>query len=443
MMLACLAALNAPRARSHLNKASLTIGLVNTIDLTTYDFQNGLLLQLEENMEAAARVMRESLDAGRRCGWPLREHIALIGCALTATETGDLETATRTVDEALSHPFHAVCQWHQWLCALVEANLASRLLDQSRCLQALRRAFHLSMEYGFDYGPLLYTSRDVMPRLCATALKHDISSTQVKGIIRRHSLPAPSQADERWPWPVKIHTFGHFAIEYDDHCSLSSRKESRKALDLLKLLIALGAGGEVYTERLTLLLWPDADEIAGRNSFENTLHRLRKILGDQQLQLRSGTLSLNPATCWNDVQALETCISSPLLVDGENVITLAEQAMRLYAGTFLPGEDRHAAVTLMRERMQSRFIRRMEILGSALEGQGNYAMCAQLYRRVLEQNPLAESVCRNLIRCLIVLGDRSEAFDVYRRCRQQLSIVLGIRPSPATEALICSLKTTE
>ena len=101
--------------------------------------------------------------------------------------------------------------------------------------------------------------------------------------------------DERWPWPVKIYTLGRFAIEYDDHRSLSSRKESRKALDLLKLLISLGAGGKVSTGRLTALLWPDADVVAGRNSFENTLFRLRKILGDQQLQLRSGTLSLNTA----------------------------------------------------------------------------------------------------------------------------------------------------
>ena len=85
----------------------------------------------------------------------------------------------------------------------------------------------------------------------------------------------------------------------------------------------------------------------------------------------------------------------------------------------------------------------MGVLGTTLEAQGKHAMSAQLYRRILEQNPLAESIYRNLIHCLIFLGDRSEAFDVYRRCRHQLSIVLGIRPSSATEALVRTLRKPE
>ena len=45
-----------------------------------------------------------------------------------------------------------------------------------------------------------------------------------------------------------------------------------------KLAIALG-GTAVAVDRLATLLWPDAEGDAARNSFDNALHRLRKLLG--------------------------------------------------------------------------------------------------------------------------------------------------------------------
>jgi DNA-binding SARP family transcriptional activator len=45
-----------------------------------------------------------------------------------------------------------------------------------------------------------------------------------------------------------------------------------------------------------------------------------------------------------------------------------------------------------------------------------------------------------LITGLLALGQRAEAYEAYRRCRQQLSVVLGIRPAPQTEALVASLR---
>ena len=68
--------------------------------------------------------------------------------------------------------------------------------------------------------------------------------------------------------------------------------------------------------RLCASLWPDADGDAARNSFDNALHRLRKLLGDDHhLPLRAGGLSLDGRTCWTDVAALEACSrdAGPLL----------------------------------------------------------------------------------------------------------------------------------
>jgi DNA-binding SARP family transcriptional activator len=239
---------------------------------------------------------------------------------------------------------------------------------------------------------------------------------------------------------VRIFTLGRFALEFDDQRAPASRKESRKALDLLKLLVTLGRGNEVSTDRLISLLWPGTDSIAARHSFENTLFQLRKIVGEKQLQMRSRTLSLNPAHCWSDLNALELTLNSALPVDGNDALTLLELTMQLYNGPFLPGEDRYASVVLMRDRLQSRFLRRMEVLGGVLEADGRFDACVLLYRRMLEQNPLAENIYRRLIFCLLQLDCHAEALEAYRRCRQQLSIVLGIQPSPVTDALVNDLR---
>ena len=77
---------------------------------------------------------------------------------------------------------------------------------------------------------------------------------------------------------------------------------------------------------------------------------------------------------------------------------------------------------------------------SALEAGGEPVAAARLYQRVLEQQPLAEDIVRRLIACLLAMGQRSEALEAYRRCRQQLSLLLGLRPSAETEALVAGLR---
>jgi len=64
----------------------------------------------------------------------------------------------------------------------------------------------------------------------------------------------------------------------------------------------------------------------------------------------------------------------------------------------------------------------------------------RVYQRVVELQPLAEDIYRRLIAGLLALGQRAEAYEAYRRCRQQLSVVLGIRPAAETEVLVASLR---
>jgi DNA-binding SARP family transcriptional activator len=58
-----------------------------------------------------------------------------------------------------------------------------------------------------------------------------------------------------------------------------------------------------------------------------------------------------------------------------------------------------------------------------------------VYRRGLEADNLAESFYRGLMRSLASTGDQAEALNAFRRCRELLSIVLGVKPSAETDVL--------
>ncbi len=447
MALAEVAARNAEPARLHLTEAAGLMDPANAIDATTYEFQRGLLTLLDGDWPQAAQLMRASVASGRASGWPLREHIALLGQVLSAAQVGAFDEAEAALREVLTHRFYAVCRWHHWLAGLIEAQLAERCGQRPRALKALAAAFAVGRECGFDFGPMPYCCGDMMSRLTALALHHDIDPAFAQAMIRRHRLPAPPGAGESWPWALRIRTLGRFGIERDGTASttsVASRKESRKVLDLLKLLIAWG-GGPVPVARLCAALWPEAEGDAARNSFDNALHRLRKLLGaDGHVLLHAGGLSLNAATCWTDLAALDACMAEvdtlPVGDDSARIAPLAERALALYLGPFLVGEDDLPGVLTARARVEARFTRQMTALGARLEAAGEAAAAARLYQRVVEQQPLAEDVVRRLIGCLLTLGQRAEAYEVYRRCRQQLSVLLGMRPAPETEALVESIR---
>jgi DNA-binding SARP family transcriptional activator len=443
LVLAAVAGRDRALARSHLQQAAGLLDAGNAIDSTTYEFQRGLLMLLDADWTGAARLMRSAVASGRASGWPLREHIALLGQALTATQVGRFDEAEAALQSVLEHPFHAVCRWHHWLAALIEAHLAERRGQRSRALAALARAFALGREHGFDFGPMPFSCGDMMPRLAALALEQGIDAAFARHIVVRHALPAPPDAGEHWPWPIRLRTLGAFGIEREGAPGPAPRKESRKPLDLLKLLLALApsGGGPVPVERLCAALWPEAEGDAARNAFDNTLHRLRKLLGgERRVLLQAGALGLDAGACWADLAALDACLAAldapACAADARQTLALAERALALYRGPFLAGEEDLAEIVSARARIEARFTRHMASAGSRLERAARPADAARVYQRVLELQPLAEDICRHLIRCLLALGRRAEAFDAYRRCRQQLSLLLNLRPTAETEALV-------
>jgi DNA-binding SARP family transcriptional activator len=280
---------------------------------------------------------------------------------------------------------------------------------------------------------------DVAARLADFALAHEIETECVRTLIDRNALAAPPDAGQAWPFRLRVRALGGFELVRDGQPMRFTGKAQQRPLDLLKLLVALG-GRDVDSQQLTAALWPDADGAAAKTSFDTTLFRLRKLLDiEDVLVLVAGKLSLARPLVWTDVQALESAIeaaqrASETDVAGASLVRIARRLLESYPGPLL-GTEESAWIAQPRDAVRARFMRTLTRLGERLEREGVWASAIDVYRRGLEADNLAEPLYRGLMRALVVTGDRAEALNAYRRCRELLSIVLGVKPSAETERL--------
>ncbi len=291
-------------ARQHLDAAARTMHPDNALDRTVYEHQHAMVALMEEDRPAALRLARAAVVSGRRSGFAVREHVALICHALAAAHSEQTDEAQHVLAQVRNHPLQAICPWHQWISGCVAAYSALRRGDTLEAVEELRAAMRLSARFGFRLGPQLLVITEMMPRLLALALAQDIEPDAARGLIQRHRLTAPPEADHRWPWPVRVRVLGSLEVEVDGAPLPPSRKESRRLLELLQLIAAHGTA-PLPLDRVADALWPDAEGDAARNALDNALHRLRKTLGcDDCIVLRQGALSLNAQRCWTDVDAV-------------------------------------------------------------------------------------------------------------------------------------------
>ena len=144
-----------------------------------------------------------------------------------------------------------------------------------------------------------------------------------------------------------------------------------------------------------------------------------------------GKISLIPQLVWVDVWAFERLAKS---LDASPDSKAAERLLDAYPGNFLEHDGDAPWMLVPRERLRSIFLRQALMLGKAWEAAGQLDLAVQLYRRGLEANGLSEELYRRLMVCYQRQGQKAAAIETYRRCRQMLSIVLGVKPSAETES---------
>ena len=285
-------------------------------------------------------------------------------------------------------------------------------------------------------------------RLQPLDIDFSAENTSAKGIATQKSARTLDTTIDNKPTietaisahPIVITTLGHFAIHKHNQLINGHGNNQHKPSELLRLVIALGSRsvGEV---RICDALWPDADGDVAHTSFSVTLHRIRKFLTMDSLQLSDGHLTLNPLVCWVDVWALENILNDIkyalrcVNVDMEKIRVLANQALNLYQGHFLGNEDEQPWFIAFREKLKSRFIRCLAQVCDALEQHGHCHLAIDYYRKGIEVDPLSEEFYQRLMKCYAQRGRHVEAIAVYQQCQRLFKALTGFEPSPATNAI--------
>ncbi len=377
----------------------------------------GSVLALERDWPRAEAALQRALELARRHAFPPSERWSLeLTLARIAIAAGRAEEARTTLLQASAR--YEPGMRRDFALILADVAVAAQALRADGRIPDELVASILQRARQYAWPGFATLLAPVAARICAAALRLGVESEFARQVVQERHLAAPSPYEPNWPWPIRVHALGSLRVEVDGQTLAFGPRAQRKPIDLLKVLIAHGPA-PVDTAIVLDALWPDAEGGAARASFDMTLMRLRKLLGrDNALHLDAGRVGLDPGCVWVDAFAF------------------AHGAIDNYPGPLFGADAVESWWAAARERLHQRYLRRTLERGSAVERAGQHEAALAIYEAGLAQDSLAEHLYQGVIRCHLALGRTADALRVFRRCRDQLSIVLGVPPSDATIALI-------
>ncbi|MDH3288912.1 MAG: hypothetical protein OEP48_14485 [Betaproteobacteria bacterium] len=406
-------------------------------------FATWLALLRHDSMKAYQH-QRLAVTAAVEVGSPHFEALCRMGAAHVLYEAGEIRNALSHYQQVYDIARHIHNHLLEFTGLMTYAYVG---LESGRRPRSGLRALKLALEIGKprNFVNFLLWRPDMLARLCSHALEAGIERDFVSAIIRTHGLvlDASQLALGDWLWPIRVNTFGAFRPLRTGEPITFAGKAQKRPLDFLKVVIAHG-GREVSEERITEALWPRINGDSAHRSFTSTLHRLRKLLGeDRALVLSEGKVTLDGRLVWVDTWACEQAaarIEQELRrprehVDRDRLERLCDQLITLYGGAFLGNEPDEPWSLPLRERARHRFSRAIGEGCRCLLQADLAERAVDLLERALEADNVAEGLYRSLMRCYAQLGRTAEAAETYTRCRRALQTALSAEPSAETRAI--------
>ncbi|NIO39259.1 MAG: hypothetical protein GTO41_03080 [Burkholderiales bacterium] len=437
---------DADTASAFLDEVRELPGVPGRFDMCLYHLFSTWLAMLRHDTLAAYQQQKLALRMALEVGCPVFEVTCRIASAHVHYESGEQRAAWLQLQQVYDTARHIRNHLLEFSGLLFFAYVA---LDSGRRpragMRALRQALALGKPRNYLSFPLWRP--EMLSKLCSVALEAGAEADYVAKLIEERALQldAASSPLLNWPWPLRVQTLGQFCVYKNGEPLVFSGKAQRRPLDLLKVVIA-NSGRNVSEERVVEALWPRIDGDSAHRSFATTLHRLRKLLGEENaIQLSEGKLTLNGRIIWVDIWAVEQIISrlnTVLRADGEEAVVdnatpaeLSAKLFEIYGAPFLASESEQSWQLPLRDRLHQRFLRAIVNLARHWQQSGAVERAIELLEHAIEIDCSSESVYRSLMQCYASLGRRAEAVDTYSRCRKMLAATLRVEPSPETTAL--------
>ena len=235
------------------------------------------------------------------------------------------------------------------------------------------------------------------------------------------------------PPPLEIQALGAFRVLRDGMPVPASEWQSRKARELLKLLVAR-QGHPVPRDQLLETLWPGEAPAKTSNRLSVALSTVRSVLDpahahppDHFLRSSDDALTLDRVVC--DTEAFEAEAEAGLAAlrdDREaEAVELLEAAESAYSGDFLE-EDLYAEwAAPVREQLRATYI---AVTRALAQGSADSSLAARYYLRLLERDPYDEQAHLGLVGAHAAARSHGEARRSYRAYVNRME-ELGVEPA--------------
>lgn len=240
--------------------------------------------------------------------------------------------------------------------------------------------------------------------------------TRVPGVL---TVLRPGGAGE-----VAVRTLGGFAVVRNGRTVELSEWRSRKARDLLKLLVSR-RGRPVPRESVIEALWPDEQPARLSNRLAVAVATLRGVLdpdrrhasdrfigGDQEaLWLQPGGAAIDVELFLADATAALALAARGQPSEAVGLLAVAEES---YGGDFLEEDPYVDWAVALREQARGAYIAVVRALTSGAEARGDVEAAARYALRLLERDPYDEDAHLGLVAALERGRRRGEARRRYR-----------------------------
>jgi len=238
---------------------------------------------------------------------------------------------------------------------------------------------------------------------------------------------------------ISARTLGDFTVFRDGTAVASGEWQSKKARDLLKILIA-HRGRPVPRQRLAELLWPEQSSSPTGNRLSVLLTILRRVLDPHRQIAGEGPVVADRTAVRLDLRAVDLDVERFFAMldlargsrghDPAGTLTLLRAAVGLYRGDFLADDPYEDWTLPLRDESTTAYVGALREL-AALTDDTDEKVHALL--RIIHSEPYDEPAHLELVRALDDAGRHGEAQRRHRSYVERMA-ELGLDPAPVTFA---------